>query len=450
MAPGLLRCIVLQLFLLSNAQHYLTVHPVDPVVSTGESIQLNCSINCPLGTVAWKGLDIFVDKQYIVPGYSVQTLENISISMDGTKHCEGTCPGHRKAYQKSLQLHVYALPNTLLLSSDMKNGIHYLNCSMELVYPLPEISCYKGSKLLDEGTDNEILDGDLFNVTWSWVVPEEDWLSDTSYRCEAQVHVNGQVFKREGTLYISEDQTTTVVPASPPSQIAYILSQKLEAYYRTTTITSQYPETTQWMRKSSAIKSHPSAITGENTRNVTIDTITTQSTQLMTRGPTESNNIDKTTTSAPVFSTSQTTSTQTQTSEEPYVTTTITTSQNPETTSGKEMHATRKSHQSTITGEQRKNATTHTVSAHSTQLTTTSSPTKPNNIDGFYLMWSIVPAAGLVGSFLLFLQIYRHLSKKGFFQPNHTEIPTIKKDSKSQGGLQAVFSSSTKNEFSMY
>ncbi|XP_069623925.1 intercellular adhesion molecule 4-like isoform X2 [Ranitomeya imitator] len=363
MAPCLLRCIVLQLFLLSNAQHYLTVHPVDPVVSTGESIQLNCSINCPLGTVAWKGLDIFVDKQYIAPGYSVQTLENISISMDGTKHCEGTCPGHRKAYQKSLQLHVYALPNTLLLSSDMKNGIHYLNCSMELVYPLPEISCYKGSKLLDERTDNEILDGDLFNITWSWVVPEEDWLSDAFYWCEAQVHVNGQVFKREGTLYISEDKTTT---------------------------------------------------------------------------------------SAAVFSTSQTTSTQTQTSEEPYVTTTMTTSQNPETTSGKEMRTTRKSHQSTITGEQRKNATIHTVSAHSTQLTTTSSPTKSNNIDGFYLMWSIVPAAGLVGSFLLFLQIYRHLSKKGFFQPNHTEIPTIKKDSKSQGGLQAVFSSSTKNEFSMY
>ncbi|XP_073442395.1 intercellular adhesion molecule 4 isoform X1 [Dendrobates tinctorius] len=450
MAPYLLRCIVLQLFLLSNAQHYLSVHPVDPVVSTGESIQLNCSINCPFGTVAWKGLDIFVDKQYIAPGYSVQTLENISISMDGTKHCEGTCPGHRKAYQKSLQLHVYALPNTLLLSSDMKNGIHYLNCSMELVYPPPEISCYKGSKLLEEGTDNEILDGDLYNVTWSWVVPEEDWLSDTSYRCEAQVHVNGQVFTREGTLYISKDQTTTVVPASTPSQITYILSQKLEAYYRTTTIISQYPESRQRMRKSSTIKSHQSSITGENTRNVTIDTIMTQSTQLTTKGPTKSNYIDKTTTAVPVFSTSQITSTQIQTSEEPYVTTTITTYQNLEATTSKKMRTTRKNHQLTIPGAQTKNATIHTVLEHSTQLTTTSSPTKSKNIDGFYLMWSIVPATGLVGSFLLFLQIYRHLSKKGFFQPNHIEIPTINKDSKSQGGLQAVFSSSTKNEFSMY
>ncbi|XP_073516819.1 mucosal addressin cell adhesion molecule 1-like isoform X2 [Phyllobates terribilis] len=406
MAPCLLCCIVLQLFLLSNAQHYLTVHPVDPVVSVGESIQLNCSINCPLGTVAWKGLDIFVNKQYIAPGYSVQTLENISISLDGTKHCEGTCPGHRKAYQKSLQLHVYALPNTLLLSSSMKNGIHYLNCSMELVYPPPEISCYKGSKLLDEGTDNEILDGDLYNVTWSWVVPEEDWLLDTSYRCEAQVHVNGQVFKREGSLNISKDKTTTVVPASSPSQITYILSQKLEAYYQTTTITtSQNPETTQRMRKSSTIKSHTSTIPGEYTKNATINTITTQSTQPTTSGPTESNNTDKTSTPASVFSTSQITSTLTQTSEAPYVTTTITTSENPETSQ-----------------------------------------------DGFYLLWSIVPATCLVGSVLLFLQIYSQLSKKGFFQPNHTEIPTIKKDLKSQGGLQAVFSydTLTKNEFSMY
>ncbi|XP_073516820.1 uncharacterized protein [Phyllobates terribilis] len=365
MAPCLLCCIVLQLFLLSNAQHYLTVHPVDPVVSVGESIQLNCSINCPLGTVAWKGLDIFVNKQYIAPGYSVQTLENISISLDGTKHCEGTCPGHRKAYQKSLQLHVYALPNTLLLSSSMKNGIHYLNCSMELVYPPPEISCYKGSKLLDEGTDNEILDGDLYNVTWSWVVPEEDWLLDTSYRCEAQVHVNGQVFKREGSLNISKDKTST--PAS-------------------------------------------------------------------------------------VFSTSQITSTLTQTSEAPYVTTTITTSENPETSQGKRKSTTRKSYQSTITGAHIKNATINTISTQSTPLTTTSCPTKSNKIDGFYLLWSIVPATCLVGSVLLFLQIYSQLSKKGFFQPNHTEIPTIKKDLKSQGGLQAVFSydTLTKNEFSMY
>ncbi|KAM4053482.1 mucosal addressin cell adhesion molecule 1-like isoform 2-T2 [Anomaloglossus baeobatrachus] len=364
MALCLLCCIVLQLLLLSNAQHYLTVLPVDPVVSIGESIQLNCSINCPLGTVAWKGLDIFINKQYIANGYSVQTLENISMSMEGTKYCEGTCPGYRKAYQKSLQLHVYALPNTLLLSSNMKNGVHYLNCSMELVYPPPEVRCYKGYKMLNEGTDHEALHGDLYNVTWSWVVPEEDWLSDTSYRCEAQVHVNGQVFTREGSLNIFKGKTTTAIPASSPSQITSNLSQKLEAPYLTTTITnSQNPEITQRMPKCSTIISHQTTITGKHTKTASISSVTTQSAQPTTSGLTES-----------------------------------------------------------------------------------------NNIDGYYLMWSIVPATGLIGSILLSLHIYRQLSKKGFFQLNHTEFPTVKKGSKSQGGLQAVFcyDISAKKDFSMY
>ncbi|KAG8594643.1 hypothetical protein GDO81_001277 [Engystomops pustulosus] len=204
MAPCLLLAIILHRFLLGNAQH-LTVHPVDPVVAVGSSIQLNCSLNCSSGRVAWKGLDIYQTNQIIAPGYSVQTLENISISIGGRKYCEGTCPGQRKTYHKSVELHVYALPKTLLLSNSMKNGVHYLNCSVERVLPPLHITCYRGSEMLAEPIDmNEVpVVDDLYNVMGSWVIPEEDWLSQASYRCEAEVSVNGQVFKSQGVLNIS-------------------------------------------------------------------------------------------------------------------------------------------------------------------------------------------------------------------------------------------------------
>ncbi|XP_073450133.1 mucosal addressin cell adhesion molecule 1 isoform X4 [Aquarana catesbeiana] len=40
------------------------------------------------------------------------------------------------------------------------------------------------------------------------------------------------------------------------------------------------------------------------------------------------------------------------------------------------------------------------------------------NRDDMSIIWMAVPAAGLAGSILLFLQIWRQLNKKGFFQPN--------------------------------
>ncbi|XP_075711103.1 mucosal addressin cell adhesion molecule 1 [Rhinoderma darwinii] len=353
---------------LACSQHYVTVYPVDPVVSVGTSIQLNCSINCPSGTVVWKGLDTKVNGQAISPGYSVQTLENISISMEGTRFCVGTCPGSRKSYEKSMELHVYALPKTLLLSNSMENGVHYLNASMVNVYPPPDISCYTGSEMLDKANDiNEVHDRDyLYNVTWNWVIPKEDWPSESSYRCEAQVLVNDQVLRREATLKIvNKYETTTAVPASSTSQTTSTLSQKLKTPYVTSDISSTRPTTVK-----------------DPTRPINTDETT----------------IDETTTAVPVSSRIQITSTLSQKLKTPYVTTNIS----------------------------------------STRPTTMKDPNQPINTDGLNRMWILAPAAGLVGSFLLSLQICRQLSKKGFFQPNQMEFTTGKKDSKSQCSLQAV------------
>lgn len=414
MAPRVLGCVVLQLFLLSNAQHYLTIHPVDPVVSIGGSLQLNCSINCPLGNVVWKGLDNTDNGQHIASGYSVQTLRNISISMEGTKICVGNCPLSRNTYQKSVQLYVYALPKMLLLSNSLKNGVHYLNCSMERVYPPPDITCYRGSEMLGDAVDiNEVADGDnLYNVTWSWVIPEKDRLSETSYRCEAQVRVNEQVMTREGTLKISSKDSTTAVPASSTSHITSTLS---------------------WKPEDTTIGRQQSTISGKYTKTSGINIFITQSTRppmtKATRPP-----IHRETTAADP-ATSQITSAPSQ-EETPYVTTTISASHNPHTMAGAQERNAIESEQATVTGEYTKTPIINTVTPQSARPTPP--PIKPHNIDGLYLMWTIAPATGLVGAFLLSLQIYRQLSRKGFFRPNQTESSTVKKDAKSQGSLQAV------------
>ncbi|XP_069820551.1 mucosal addressin cell adhesion molecule 1 isoform X2 [Dendropsophus ebraccatus] len=408
MASSLLCIVLLQLFHLNNAQHYLSVHPENAVVSIGSSIQLNCSINCPLGIVEWKGLDNANNGIYNAPGYSVQTLENISISMEGTKICVGSCPGFRQTYQISVQLDIYALPDTLLLSKTMKNGVHYLNCSMERVYPPEaEISCYRGSEMLLKTPefDEVQVEDNLYNVMWSWMIPEEDWLSETSYRCEAQVRVKDQELTREGTLKISH-----------------------KGEEKDITIGSQQSTT-----PGKYTKSIPNAVTIQNTQ--------------LTQAPSKASNTEEATTADLAFSIFQITSTRSQ-KETSYLTSAITASANTQTTPEMREGTTIGNHQSTTAGTYTPTAVINTVITQTTQPMQT--PNKPINIDGLSLMWTMVPATCLVGSFVLSLLIYRQLSKKGFFQPNHMEFPTDRRNGKSQGSLQDAFRYEDSKQISLY
>ncbi|XP_069820550.1 mucosal addressin cell adhesion molecule 1 isoform X1 [Dendropsophus ebraccatus] len=450
MASSLLCIVLLQLFHLNNAQHYLSVHPENAVVSIGSSIQLNCSINCPLGIVEWKGLDNANNGIYNAPGYSVQTLENISISMEGTKICVGSCPGFRQTYQISVQLDIYALPDTLLLSKTMKNGVHYLNCSMERVYPPEaEISCYRGSEMLLKTPefDEVQVEDNLYNVMWSWMIPEEDWLSETSYRCEAQVRVKDQELTREGTLKIShKEETTTAVLASSTYQITSTLSQKLETPYVSITINpSQNPQTIPGEEKDITIGSQQSTTPGKYTKSIP-NAVTIQNTQL-TQAPSKASNTEEATTADLAFSIFQITSTRSQ-KETSYLTSAITASANTQTTPEMREGTTIGNHQSTTAGTYTPTAVINTVITQTTQPMQT--PNKPINIDGLSLMWTMVPATCLVGSFVLSLLIYRQLSKKGFFQPNHMEFPTDRRNGKSQGSLQDAFRYEDSKQISLY
>ncbi|XP_075467618.1 mucosal addressin cell adhesion molecule 1 isoform X2 [Ascaphus truei] len=206
--PAQTCCMLLYLTLLCNAQHFLTMHPQNPLVPLGGSVQLNCSINCPRGITTWKGLDTNLGGLYTAQGHSVLTISNATISMEGTRICVGSCPGKKGNFQRSLNLQVYALPDSLLLTPHPDEDTPSLSCSMRGVYPGASVSlsCYRGSVRLETPSQSQEMEEDeegLSSLSWSLGLPrEEGWVPGVTYRCEAQLAVGDQVLRREGTLQL--------------------------------------------------------------------------------------------------------------------------------------------------------------------------------------------------------------------------------------------------------
>ncbi|XP_063313409.1 mucosal addressin cell adhesion molecule 1 [Pelobates fuscus] len=205
--------IVLQMALLCTARTSLNVLPQDPIVPVGGTVQLNCTINCHGGSTTWKGLDTNLAGLVSGIGYSLLTIENASISMGGYRICVGMCPGKR-LLQRKVHLQVYALPQSLQVTSHTKEQPPTLRCSMYGLYPhVPvKLTWYRGQEKLMSASDNEDIteNGELFNVKWSLEIPAKKiWAAGTTYRCEAEVTILDQVFKRQGTLQLEDKAKST-------------------------------------------------------------------------------------------------------------------------------------------------------------------------------------------------------------------------------------------------
>ncbi|XP_040177948.1 mucosal addressin cell adhesion molecule 1 isoform X2 [Rana temporaria] len=398
MAPSVICCTLLQLFLLVRANDILTINPQNPIVPLGGSIKLNCSINSPLCTTNWKGLDTNLGGVYTAPGYSVLTIQNASISMEGTKICVTTCPapGRSKNSQKSVSLQVYALPETLLLSTSTTNGNSYLHCLMKGMHPMVDIDvqCYKNSKKLGSYSDDITSDDelDIHNITWSWEISNEDLKSQTLYRCEAGLSIGERTFRRVGILEIPKEAgtTDTLARTVTDAEIRY------DTENQNTSMTTRTPKTFS---------------------------TTTDLTTLYTRTP------KKWTPSSPSTSSSVTTHKPSPTSDTVRATDALDT---------------------TITYTENQNMTTFSTSTDSTTTVYTGTPKQKTpsppstmfisltprkelstpNTDDISIIWMAVPAAGLAGSILLVLQIWRQLNKKGFFQPNQIHCSDCKHGAK--------------------
>ncbi|XP_077331746.1 mucosal addressin cell adhesion molecule 1 isoform X3 [Lithobates pipiens] len=417
---------------ISTANDILTINPQNPIVPLGGSIKLNCSINSPSCTTNWKGLDTNLGSVYTVPGYSVLTIQNASISMEGTKICVTTCPapGRSKNLQKSVSLQVYALPEKLLLSISTTNSNSYLHCLMKGMHPMVDIDveCYRNSNKLGSYSDDITSDDelDIHNITWSWEISNEDLKSQAIYRCEARLSIGERIFKRVGILEIPKEVRTTDTLArtvtDTENQNTAMTTRTPKTFSTTTDPTTLYTRTPKkWTPSppstSSRVTTHKQFPTSDTVRATdALDTTVTN---------TENQNTSMTTFSTSTDSTTVYTGTPKQKTPSPL--STMFSSLTPR----KELY-TPNTDPLVVTVTNTENQTTVMTTRTPTTQRTLSSPISSTGFsspttnkvlphpdrDDISIIWMALPAAGLAGSILLFLQIWRQLNKKGFFQPN--------------------------------
>ncbi|NXC41278.1 MADCA protein, partial [Penelope pileata] len=186
----------------------LVVAPRDPVVPFGGSVQLNCSLLCPGGTVEWKGLDTNLGSIDTFPTHSILRISDAKVATEGTKICLGTCS--KNLYQQTTILHVYSLPDALQLDVDppvlVPGQPAHLRCSAQRVHPLMglELTLYGGDQVLKKGDDFDATETDeeLFDIVTTLQVAGEDVEEGVVFRCELTVSVGPQTFTRVASVAV--------------------------------------------------------------------------------------------------------------------------------------------------------------------------------------------------------------------------------------------------------
>ncbi|XP_063003418.1 mucosal addressin cell adhesion molecule 1 [Elgaria multicarinata webbii] len=199
------------------ASFQLTVRPLKPLVERGGSVQLTCSMDCPGGKLQWVGLDTDLGDVASNHTYSVLTVANATISMEGVKMCTGQCQGQDR--QAKVLLKVYSFPDTLRLDSEPKavtgGRPARLTCSMSYIYPLDTftMSWFRGGERLDASDETaqemEEAQEQLFEYRSVLEVPEAP--AGAEYKCQATLRAGGQTFQR---VALVGTQATTEIPAA--------------------------------------------------------------------------------------------------------------------------------------------------------------------------------------------------------------------------------------------
>ncbi|XP_065508914.1 mucosal addressin cell adhesion molecule 1 [Caloenas nicobarica] len=184
----------------------LVVEPREPVVPYGGSVRLNCSLGCTGGTVQWRGLDTHPGSVTSFPTHSVLHVGSAAVATAGKKICQGTCGGRQ--YQRTVELRVYALPDTLRL--EVAPGA--LRCSAHGVYPLEGLTLawHRGDRALGEEKDLDITETDeeLFDIMSTLPVSWKEVGEGVEFRCEVTLRVGKENFTRVASLAASAGAVT--------------------------------------------------------------------------------------------------------------------------------------------------------------------------------------------------------------------------------------------------
>ncbi|XP_009568813.2 mucosal addressin cell adhesion molecule 1 [Cuculus canorus] len=191
----------------------LVVVPREPVVPYGGSVQLNCSLACPGGTVQWKGLDTNLGSITSFATHSILHISSAVVAMGGTKFCQGTCQG--QSYQRVVNLEVYALPDRLQLDVEphalVPGQPARLRCSAQRVYPPTGLllTWYRGNQALEEADfDATETDEELFDIVSMLLVAGKEVEEGVEFRCELTLNIRQETFTRVASVTVSAAAVT--------------------------------------------------------------------------------------------------------------------------------------------------------------------------------------------------------------------------------------------------
>ncbi|XP_010561562.1 PREDICTED: mucosal addressin cell adhesion molecule 1 [Haliaeetus leucocephalus] len=191
----------------------LAVTPREPVVRYGGSVQLNCSLACVGGTVQWKGLDTNLGSIASFPTHSILHVSSAVVAMAGTKICQGTC--HGQHYQHTVNLKVYALPDTLQLETDphaLEPGQPArLRCSARQAYPRTGLvlTWYRGDQVLEQPDfDVTETDEELFDIVSTLLVAGEEVGEGVEFKCKVTLSIGQETLTRVASVAVSAGAVT--------------------------------------------------------------------------------------------------------------------------------------------------------------------------------------------------------------------------------------------------
>ncbi|NWR36492.1 MADCA protein, partial [Tachuris rubrigastra] len=201
----------------------LVVTPRQPVVPFGGSTELNCSLACAGGTVEWRGLDTALGTITSFPTHSILHISQATVAMEGMKICQGSCYGQH--YQQTVELKVYALPDTLQLEAVPQTLCPgrpaSLRCSATRVHPVTGLALtwYRGHQALENtGFDATETDEELYDIVSTLAVDGTEVAEGVEFMCEVTLHIGQETFTRVASVVASTGGdtagpvTTTALP----------------------------------------------------------------------------------------------------------------------------------------------------------------------------------------------------------------------------------------------
>ncbi|NWU13816.1 MADCA protein, partial [Cephalopterus ornatus] len=197
----------------------LVVTPREPVVPFGGSTELNCSLACAGGTVEWRGLDTALGTITSFPTHSILHISQATVATEGMKICQGSC--HGQHYQQTIELKVYALPDTLQLQTVphtlCPGHPASLRCSAVRVHPVTGLALtwYRGHQAL-ENKDFDVLETDeeLYDIVSTLTVGGTEVAEGVEFRCNVTLRVGQETFTRVASVVVSAAATSAGSPST--------------------------------------------------------------------------------------------------------------------------------------------------------------------------------------------------------------------------------------------